>query len=66
MILPVTVTHSKDGEKKRASNACKKKCYKNFYITQNGMSLKLECHSNWKVTQSWNVTQFGILLKVGI
>ena len=44
-------------------------------ITQNGMSLKMECHSKWNVTQNgmsfkmechskWNVTQNGMSLKM--
>ena len=44
-------------------------------VTQNGMSLKMECHSKWNVTQNgkslkmecyskWNVTQNGMSLKM--
>ena len=78
MILPVTVTHSKDGKTyKRASNACAKKnlllkllYHSKWNVTQIGMSLKLEsnskleCHSIWNITQSWNLTQAGMSLKM--
>ena len=44
-------------------------------VTQNGMSLKMECHSKWNVTQNgmslkmechskWNVTQNRMTLKM--
>ena len=38
-------------------------------VTQNRISLKMECHSKWNFTQNgrslnWNITQNKILLKI--
>ena len=47
----------------------KAKCAQNEIINQNGMSLKIECHSKLNVTQAeldlkWNITQNGMSFKM--
>ena len=44
-------------------------CHPKLEFTENGKSLKIECHSKWNVTQNeislkWNVTKNGISLKL--
>ena len=47
----------------------KMECHSKRNFNQNIMSLEIECHFKWNVTQNefhsnWNVTQIGMALKV--
>ena len=39
-------------------------CYSKLNFTQNAMSLKMECHLNWNVTQIWNVAKNLMSFKI--